>query len=367
MKKTLIIAFVTLSLFSALSFQLNASQLPSHGSSSESKSGFNITVLGAKGGIQDGNLTSFLIAPIGDNNAIACDAGSIVNGLRVANERGAFKHINVPKDSTDTKIGYILKQHIKGYLISHAHLDHVLGMIIASPDDSAKPIYGLASTIKAMQDSHFNWQSWVNFADSGTPPTLNKYNYVELAPFLKATAVTKAPNVKQALTGTSMSVTAFPLSHTQDSTAFLIENTTSTETKNTDAVLCFGDTAADSITKSNKLLTVWQASAELVKSGGLKAIVIETSYINNRPDHLLFGHLTPKYLLQELHKLEALAGGKGSLAGLPVIISHIKYSLVSTKSIGDSIEKTILKELTAGNDMQVNFIIPEQGDSWNFN
>jgi hypothetical protein len=84
MNKTLIIAFVTLSLFSALSFQLNASQLPRHGSSSESKSGFNITVLGAKGGIQDGNLTSFLIAPIGDNNAIACDAGSIVNGLRVA-------------------------------------------------------------------------------------------------------------------------------------------------------------------------------------------------------------------------------------------------------------------------------------------
>jgi 3',5'-cyclic-nucleotide phosphodiesterase len=312
--------------------------------------GFNITVLGAKGGIQDGNLTSFMIKPIGDDNAITCDAGSIVNGLKVANEKGAFSDIELPKGSPDSKIGHILKQHIKGYLISHAHLDHVLGMIIASPDDSSKPIYGLPSTIENMKSTHFNWRSWVNFADSGASPTLNKYKYAELQPL-----------EKQALVGTNMQVTAFPLSHTQESTAFLIEQAETSLTKGS-AVLCFGDTAADSVSKTDNLLKIWQATAELVKSGALKAVVIENSYTSDRPDKLLFGHLTPKYLLQELRRLETLAGGKGSLAGLPVIISHIKYSLLKNESI----EQTILQELTAGNDMQVKFIIPEQGDSWLF-
>ena len=314
------------------------------------KSGFNITVLGAKGGIQDGNLTSFMIKPIGDNNAVTCDAGSIVNGLRVANEKGAFSDIQLPKDSPDSKIGHILKQHIKGYLISHAHLDHVMGMIVASPDDSSKPIYGLPSTIENIKYTHFNWRSWVNFGDTGAAPALNKYKYVELQPL-----------IKQPLLGTNMQVTAFPLSHTQQSTAFLIEQAKAGLTKGS-AVLCFGDTAADSVSKTDDLLKIWQAAAELVKSGALKAMVIENSYTSDRPDNLLFGHLTPKHLLQELRRFEMLAGGKGSLAGLSVIISHIKYSLLKN----DKIEQTILKELTAGNDMQIKFIIPQQGDSWLF-
>jgi 3',5'-cyclic-nucleotide phosphodiesterase len=312
----------------------------------EYNAGFNITVLGAKGGIQDGNITSFMISPTGDDNAVLCDAGTVVNGLIIANEKGAFDRLERPDGSTLSKVGYILKERIKGYLISHAHLDHIAGLIIASPDDSAKPIYGLSSTIDTIKNTHFNWQSWANFADSGTAPALNKYNYVTLK-----------PATKQHLINTTMDVTAFSLSHTQESTAFLIEH-------DNNRILCFGDTAADSVSNTNKLLRVWKAAALSVKSGALKAIIIENSYTNDRPDHLLFGHLTPKYLLQELHKLEMLAGGKGSLAGLPVIISHIKYSLLANST---PIENTILKELTEGNDMQVKFIIPKQGEHWTFN
>ncbi len=335
MKKILITFITVLSLF-------NTTTVLAYNSSSTT--GFNVTVLGARGGIQDGNLSAFMISPYGNNNAITCDAGSIINGLKIADEKGAFTHIKVPKDSENTKVGHILKNHIKGYLISHAHLDHVLGMIIASPDDSAKPIYGLPSTINKIKNTHFNWQSWANFSNSGIAPTLNKYNYIELQ-----------PAVKYKLVSTSMSVTAFPLNHTQESTAFLIENNSAT-------ILCFGDTIADSITKSNKLLTVWKKTAKLIKSGSLKAIIIESSYTNDKPDNLLFGHLTPKYLLEELHKLEKLAGGQGALAGLPIIISHIKYTLLR----GEPTEKVILKELNAGNDMKVNFIIPQQGDYWHF-
>ena len=43
--------------------------------------------------------------------------------------------VTVPADTDQSRAGYVLTTRIKGYLISHAHLDHVAGLIIASPDD----------------------------------------------------------------------------------------------------------------------------------------------------------------------------------------------------------------------------------------
>ena len=55
--------------------------------------GFDLVVLGALGGIQDGNLSASLVHPHGDNRAVTFDAGTLVNGLRVAEEKGAFAAI----------------------------------------------------------------------------------------------------------------------------------------------------------------------------------------------------------------------------------------------------------------------------------
>jgi 3',5'-cyclic-nucleotide phosphodiesterase len=68
--------------------------------------GFDVIVLGALGGIQDGNLSSYLIRPQGDRNAVTCDAGSLVNGLKAAHDKGVFRDVNVPDDSTDSVIGH---------------------------------------------------------------------------------------------------------------------------------------------------------------------------------------------------------------------------------------------------------------------
>ena len=38
--------------------------------------GFDVVVLGGLGGVQDGNLSSFLIHPHGDDRAVTCDAGT---------------------------------------------------------------------------------------------------------------------------------------------------------------------------------------------------------------------------------------------------------------------------------------------------
>lgn len=88
---------------------------------------------------------------------------------------------------------------------------------------------------------------------------------------------------------------------------------------------------------------------------------METSYADPRPDHLLFGHLTPSWLLKSLRELDALAGGQ-ALVGLPVVISHIKFSIKN----GQLPEQQILQQLQKDNDLGVRFIVPQQGDRWGF-
>lgn len=305
--------------------------------------GFDVVALGALGGIEDGNLSAYLIHPHDDDRAVTCDAGTLVNGLRVADAKGAFDTVKVPPESDLGRVGYVLTKQIKGYLISHAHLDHVAGLVVSSPDDSNKPIYALPSVGEALVTTYFNWQAWPNFTDRGKEPRLKKFTITDLEP-AKATP----------LADTKMKVTAFPLSHGGvESTAFLIES-------DDDALLCFGDTGPDAVEKTTHMRDIWSAVADRLKQRRLKAIVIESSYASDRPDKLLFGHLTPKWLLASLHELAGQAGA-GSLNGLPIVISHIKYALNREQP-----QKKILDELEAGNDIGVRFVMPEQGARWHF-
>ncbi|MBM3650014.1 MAG: 3',5'-cyclic-nucleotide phosphodiesterase [Alphaproteobacteria bacterium] len=305
--------------------------------------GFDVVALGALGGIQDGNLSAWLIQPHGDNRAVTCEAGTLVNGLRVADEKGALASLSVPTGSDLSRVGYALTTVIKGYLISHAHLDHVGGLIVASPDDSKKPIYVLPSVGVDLVETYFNWRAWPNFTDRGKAPQLKKYTIEELK-----------PGAATPLANTAMTVTAYPLAHGGvESTAFLVES-------GGDAILCPGDTGPDAVEKSSRLAELWSAVAERTRQKKLKAIVIEVSYTSDRPDNLLFGHLTPRYLLAELRTLDRLAGG-GALKGLPVVVSHIKYSLTREQP-----QRQVLQELEAGNDLGLRFIMPEQGQRWHF-
>jgi len=305
--------------------------------------GFDVIVLGALGGIQDGNLSAYLIRPRGDRNAVACDAGSLVNGLKVAHDKGVFRDVKVPEGSTDSVIGHVLKSEIKGYLISHAHLDHVQGLVIASPDDSSKTIYSLPSVSAEIEQTYFNWKAWPNMLDRGQQPQLKKYHLEDLK-----------PGETKELAGTKMSAAPFPLNHAgAESTAFLIES-------GDDAILCFGDTGPDEVQKASNIQDIWKAVADKVKQRKLKAIILEVSYTSDRPDHLLFGHLTPKWTHRTLRLLDQEAGGH-ALNGLPVVVSHIKYSLTDEQP-----QEAIRKELEAGNDLGVQFVIPEQGVLYHF-
>lgn len=286
-------------------------------------SSFKIVPLGVKGGIDESNLSAYMIAPQGSNDYVCLDAGTLHCGIQKAVENKVF---NAPAEQ-------VLRRYIKGYLISHSHLDHLAGLIINSPDDTAKNIYAFADCIETFKTRYFTWKSWANFADEGEAPQLKKYHYQVLE-----------PGVETPVANTEMQVKAFPLSHSNlTSSAFLVNH-------NDSYVLYLGDTGPDEIEKSHNLENLWEAVAPLIKEKKLKAIMIEVSFPDEQPDKTLFGHLTPRWLMKEMHQLESLSG---PLTGFKVIVTHVKPPESSIQRI-----KT---QLAAENDLKLDLIYPEQG------
>lgn len=287
--------------------------------------------LGVKGGLAEGNLSAYLVAAAGSADFIALDAGSLRPGV----EKAVASHVLA------AAVEEVLRQRIKGYCLSHPHLDHVAGLLLNAPDDAPKPVYGLAACLATMQQDYFNWRAWPNFANSGAPPALGKYQLRTLVPG-QATPLENTP----------LSVQAFALSHGPgvQSTAFLVRSQGS-------YLLYLGDTGTDELEKSHCLRDLWRAVQPLVQAHQLKAIFIEASYPNSQPTAQLFGHLTPALLLRELGALAQLAGG-AAMRGLPVVVTHMKPTPGN--------EEVIKKELAAGNTWQLRLVFPEQGRALQF-
>jgi cAMP phosphodiesterase len=291
---------------------------------------FRVVPLGVKGGIDESNLSAYMLAPVNSNNYVCLDAGTLHAGIEKA---VANKIFTVPAE-------VVLRKYIKGYLISHSHLDHLAGLIINSPDDTVKNIYAFADCIETFKTNYFTWKSWANFADQGEAPQLKKYHYKVLN-----------PGEETPVENTEMWVKAFPLSHSNlTSTAFLVRH-------NDSYMLYLGDTGPDEIEKSHNLESLWQAIAPLIKEKKLKAIMIEVSFADEQPDKTLFGHLTPRWLMTELDALEKLSG-QGSLKGFNIVVTHVKPPQ-------SSIDR-LKKQLAAENKLQLNLIYPQQGKALNF-
>ena len=291
-----------------------------------SQTSFRIIPLGVKGGTDESNLSAYMIAPQGSEAYVCLDAGTLHYGIEKAIEVKLLHGT-----ATD-----VLRRNIKGFLISHPHLDHLAGMVINSPDDSSKIIYGADHCLDVLKDKYFTWKSWANFANEGDQPALGKYHYSVLT-----------PGIETPLQNTGMQVTAFSLSHgaPYQSTAFLVHHE--------DAyVLYLGDTGADPVEHSDKMHQLWQQVSPLMTTKKLKALFIEVSFANEQPDKQLFGHLTPHWLMSALLDLASLSGTE-ALKDFPVVITHIKP--------GGNREQTIRTQLNAYNPLHVKLIFPEQG------
>ena len=102
---------------------------------------------------------------------------------------------------------------------------------------------------------------------------------------------------------------------------------------------------------------LWQHISPLIQSKRLKAIFIEVSFPNEQPDQQLFGHLTPKWLMNEMNDLSRLAG-KSAMKNFPVVITHIKPS-------GNN-ENKIKWQLAESNNLQLKILYPLQGKQMKF-
>ena len=149
-----------------------------------------------------------------------------------------------------------------------------------------------------------------------------------------------------------MTVRAFPLSHSSryPSTAFLLEF-------KGHYLLYFGDTGADPVENSEDIHKIWQMISPLIRAHKLEAIFIEASYPDDRPDKLLFGHLTPRWLLFELRQLSLMVNPQHpdvALQGLSIVVTHIKVGLEDR-----DIPRLIAGQLNEKNNLGVKFIIPQ--------
>ena len=310
------------------------------------QNGFELVALGVAGGLDDGNLSAYLLRADGDGRYLALDAGTLLPGIARAAARGAFADVAGDGDGDGdgrAVTGRVLRERVAGYFISHAHLDHVAGLLIASTDDAGpKPVFGLASTLQTLSDDYLDWQAWPNFGDRGIAPALGRYRLQ-----------TAVPGQWFDVPGTRLSARAYPLWHDRVVSSMLLVRAGNAH------YAYFGDTGPDALSGGgHRLAEVWQVLAPLVRRGALKGLQIEVSYPDDVPDAQLFGHLTPAWLLRELHALAEAAGGRRPLDGLTVVVGHVKPSLEP----GRDPRALIAEQLAAGNDLGVRFVLPDQGD-----
>lgn len=309
------------------------------------KTHFICIPLGVKGGLDESNLPAFLLAPLHSRSFICLDAGTLLAGLKIAYAKGCFNEVEIPADSDLSPVGYILHNHIKAYLVTHSYLDHVQGLINISPEDNDKTIYGLPAVLDDIQNHLFNWRSWPNLCDKGIQPAVGKYRYIQLA-----------PGEPTPVAGTQMAVQAFPLSHGDhtESTAFLIK-------ADTHYVLYMGDTGPDEIENRSRTQDLWEIVAPLVRTKKLHGVFIEVSYEDERPDAMLFSHLTPAWLMKSFQRLAKLVDNgapQKALVGLNVIITHMKPDF----RVGERVEEVISKQLFTRNTLGLNLIFARQGE-----
>ncbi|WP_454780369.1 MBL fold metallo-hydrolase [Legionella sp. WA2022007384] len=304
---------------------------------------FEVVPLGVYGGMKDGNLSAYLLKTIESENYVALDGGTLVHGLAVAVDKQSMRNKNVED---------LLQNHIPAYLISHAHLDHLMGLVMAQPElREQQTIMAREETMQALQKNVFNWSVWGNFGDKGEIPHLN-YQHYQTMPLLQWVAI---PN-------TELHVKAFPLSHSgMPSSAFLIRY-------KTEYILYFGDTGADSIEQSTSMESIWNEIALLIRNKQLHAIMLECSFLNSQPDNKLFGHLKPNLFMSELRQLASIVDPldlRNSLRGLPVVVTHIKPRLSDFSNAKDDVGIQVINELSQENDIGVELIKPKQGVTLN--
>ncbi|KAG7452895.1 cyclic-AMP phosphodiesterase [Guyanagaster necrorhizus] len=334
---------------------------------------FDMVVVGCGGGPDETNLSAYLFKPYDscwEDGIIALEAGSGQGTLRhILQETPAL--FNSDRDQGPYSVAKIYS-YVRCFLITHAHLDHVNSLVISAGSLSGprKQVYATRQTLLGLEGI-FNGRLWPNLAswkdDDDDDDDENKLLYKDLPLDLPSEAYhTIFPSV---------SVRTFLLNHGLDeskavyqSSAFFIRHDTFKK-----EFLFFGDVEPDSIAKKAQNKQVWKEAALKIPEV-LSTIFIECSWEKGRPTDLLFGHLSPEHLVDELESLakevEAVnsrkaytsgsdgspqrkkqkrntvdTGARGALNGVRVYIIHCKDVMDGTQNprarIVDEVKKLI--------------------------
>jgi cAMP phosphodiesterase len=244
-----------------------------------------VHVLGCAGGEQPGRrLTSFLL-----NDHVLLDAGAATSSLSLVEQ-----------------------ERIRAVLLSHSHLDHVVGLAFLGDNLAVKnlpapvSVWSIPGVLTVLREHLFNNLLWPDFT---VLPSVSQPVF-RLLPLQEG--------VETPVEG--ISVTAISVHHTLPAVGYLIRDRSG-------AVLYSGDTGP-----TEKL---W---LEARSANDLRAVIIETSF----PDRLQAlarqsGHLTPAMLKEELIKLSKK---------VPVFITHLKSQFIAEiqKEIAALGDLTLLEE-----------------------
>ena len=182
---------------------------------------------------------------------------------------------------------------IQHALISHAHLDHTVGLAyltdtlaMVAPERHVT-VTSIGPVIESLRTHAFNDALWPNFTNipSGSQPVLG---------------FRSIPEEAEARVG-ELWVTPVPVEHTVPSAGYVIHDG---ET----GFLYTGDTGPTA--------RLWQVAREM---RGLKALIVETAFPNRLHGLArVSGHLTPEMLQREIDKMPP---------DIPIWIFHIKPQL----------------------------------------
>ncbi len=221
-------------------------------------------VLGCSGGqIPGRNLSSYLV-----NDSLLIDAGSVTAVL-----------------------GFKAQQKLKNVLITHIHLDHVMGLATLADNLSGNckstiNVWGSARVISGLKFFFFNDTVWPNIKHFTANARRRLLQFCKL-PEEKVVRVE------------DFAITMIGVNHVVPSVAFFIEHENNT-------LLHVGDTGPTE--------RVWSLAR---CKDNLRAVVLEVSFPNRLQKVAdMSGHLTPQTIAQEVGKL-----GRPSI---PILLTHFK-------------------------------------------
>ncbi|GAA6026490.1 hypothetical protein JCM8202_005838 [Rhodotorula sphaerocarpa] len=351
---------------------------------------FELLVVGCGGGPLENNLSSYLVKPKtrrwSDPGAtLALDAGSSLGAIAslAADDPALFADFFPQGDddhrdssspfapitdaaaagpaetprSRDLRAAQnagVVWDAISAILLTHGHLDHLAGLVLASAVQCArpsgpKPVWGLERTVRNLERAMGGgvWPVLGARRAAGEEGACKALAYEYRHP----TPIPISTEVSSSVGGESeLSFTAWPVAHGPNPAASASsgadidasEPTTTTmpaserDVYHSTAVfvrvgappptaaaaaaipspssssasprefLFFGDVEPDSVSRTGLNRRVWECAAPKIVDRRLEVIFLECSYPASQPREYLFGHLSPPYVLEELKVLADL-------------------------------------------------------------